>query len=357
MSAARHSLLFFLLAGLPFGCSAGSPSPTNSLSIPPTSSSVAAADKPPEVTASAAIPAPNAPPARAPLPAAPAGVDPERFEVLASICGVANYLQDGQARVGCRSGPPFAKQEHKPDGIIQSKADLYEVCLLSQFYKGSFSAAGKEQALLGIDPCGSDRANDISPGNVLLAERGPDGWQLVDYIQGLNINNCDIANRKDGSLLVCSDNMGAYGDGRLRWNFTLDFSKPAGKRVVVFSKIFSDAGISCMGTSLIEERGLTGAEEIKREFKDLNKDGFDDLRLTVEWAHLSGTPTVLKRVEAACKKNGNMVLEEKVILGKYKRFTLEFHGNETTLSPTPATQKLLEKWSETAPNFWWNVIN
>lgn len=292
-----------------------------------------------------------------PLPAAPAGVDAERFEVLASICGVAMYMQDGKPRVGCRNAPPFNQPGMQPDGKIETKGDLYEVCLLNDFYKGSFSAAGKEQAILGIDPCGPDRANDISPGSVALAERGPDGWKLVAYDRGVNINKCDIAKRKNGSLLVCSDNMGAYGDGSLRWNFTLDFSKSETQRIKIFSKLYKSAGISCMGgVGMVEERGLTGVEEIKREFKDFNNDGFDDLRLIIERAHTEGTPAVIKRVEAACKKNGNMHVDENVILGKYKRFTLEFLGNETTLAPTPETKKLLDKWSETAPNFWWNVV-
>lgn len=361
MSFARCSLGLFVVSGLTFGCSASSstsPAPTHSRPAPATSVAAAATSAAPAPAASAAMPVENTAPVRPPLPTAPAGVDPERFEILASICGVANYIQDGVARVGCRSAPPFDKPGNKPDGNIEMKGDLYDVCLLSEFYKGAFSAAGKEQAILSIDACGSDRANDISPGNVLLAERGPDGWHLVEYLRGLNIHKCDIAKRKDGSLLVCGDNMGAYGDGSLWWNFTLDFSKPAGKRVVVFSKLYKSAGISCMGgVSMVEERGLTGLEEIKREYKDLNKDGFDDLRLTIERAHTAGTPAVIKKVEAACSKSGGMHIEEKVILGKYPRFALEFHGNETTLTPTPQTQKLLDKWSETAPSFWWNIIN
>lgn len=107
---------------------------------------------------------------------------------------------------------------------------------------------------------------------------------------------------------------------------------------------------------MVAERGLTGVEEIKREFKDLNNDGFDDLRLTIERTHVDGTPSVMKRVKAACEKSDNMNIDEKAFLGKYKRYTLEFHGNDTTLSPTPETQKLLDKWAETAPSFWWNVV-
>ena len=292
-----------------------------------------------------------------PLPAAPEGVDAERFEVLASICGVAMYMQDGKPQVGCRNAPPFAKPGMQPDGKIETKGDLYEVCLLTEFYKGSFSAAGKEQAILGIDPCGPDRANDISPGSVALAERGPVGWKLVAFDRGVNINKCDIANRKNGSLLVCSDNMGAYGDGSLRWNFTLDFSKPEAQRIVIFSKLYKSAGISCMGSpALDEDRELTGVEEIKREFKDVNNDGFEDLRLTIKRASAANTPALLKRVDAVCKKNGNMHFDENVILGKYKQFTLEFRGNETTLEPTPETKKLLDEWSAKAPYFWWNVV-
>lgn len=357
MVSARLFLGICVATGLSFGCSSGSSTPTHTPPPQVTASAAASASAMPAPPVSAsAIAQPTTPP-KAPLPPAPAGVDAERFEILASICGVAMYMQDGKPIVGCRNAPPFAKAGMQPDGKIEIKGDLYEVCLLSEFYKGSFSAAGKEQAILGIDPCGPDRANDISPGSVVLAERGPDGWKLVAYHRGVNIAKCDIAKRKNGSFLVCGDNMGAFGDGSLRWNFTLDFSKPEEQRIVIFSKLYKSAGISCMGgATLDEDRELTGVEEIKREFKDFNNDGFEDLRLTIERAHTANTPAVLKRVDAACKKNGNMHLEESVILGKYKRFTLEFRGNETTLEPTPETKKLLEEWSKGAPYFWWNVV-
>jgi len=346
-----------LATGLSFGCSSGSSTPTHTPPPQVTSSAAASASAMPAPAVSASAVAPPTRPPKAPLPAAPAGVDAERFEVLASVCGVAMYMQDGKPQVGCRGAPPFDKPGLWPDGKIETKGDLFEVCLLSQFYKGSFSAAGKEQAILGIDACNPDRANDITPGSVLLAERGADGWRLVDSMRGINIEKCDIAKRKNGSFLVCGDNMGAFGDGSLRWNFTLDFSKPEKERVVIFSKIYKSAGISCMGSAgLDEDRELTGVEEIKREFKDVNNDGFDDLRLIVERAHAKNTPALLKRVDAICKKNGNTHFEEKVLLGKYKRFTLEFHGNETTLAPTPETKKLLEEWSHSASYFWWNVV-
>lgn len=51
-----------------------------------------------------------------------------------------------------------------------------------------------------------------------------------------------------------------------------------------------------------------------------------------------------------------MMQETKTFLGKYQRYQLEFHGDATTFVPTPATAKRLEEWSQTAPDFWWNIV-
>jgi hypothetical protein len=260
--------------------------------------------------------------------------------------------------VGCRSTPPFDGPEERPDGSIREASDASEVCFLDDFYQGSFSGPGRDEAILALDPCGADRTNDITPGNVVLAERADDGWRVVAVQPDTNVHGCSVSKRPDRTLLVCTSSMGAYGDGSLLWRFTLDFAEPTGKRVDVFAKLYQTASSSCMtGNANLEELGVTTLKVTNERFADQDGDGDEDLSFTVERAHTPGSPALGKRAEAQCKgtPDGTM-LDLQRLAGPTRRFSLEFKGERKTMVPTPATKKLLEAWRTEASEFWWNVV-
>jgi hypothetical protein len=293
------------------------------------------------------------------LPPAPPGVDPERFAVLASLCAVASFDGPSGTMVGCRSTPPFDGPGEQPDGAVRKAESFSDVCFLSDFYRGSFSGPGKDQVVLGLEACGDDRVNDIAPGNVVLAERGADGWRVVAVEKDTNARGCRLSKRADRTLLVCGDNLGAFGDGSLWWRFTLDFSLPAGGRANVFAKFFQTPGTSCLGaTELLIERGITQVSFSNERFADRDGDGDEDLSFTVERSHAPPSPALGKKVEAQCaarRTSGDATVDLKALAGAPRRVTLEFDGEGTTLVPKAGTKKLLEEWGKVAPELWWNL--
>ncbi len=316
----------------------------------------------PSTSASAPSPVSTepAPRTKPPLPPAPPGVDEGDFSILASLCAVSIWSGAGKPMVGCRSTPPFDGPAEAPDGSLLEAKDFSEVCFLEDIYRGSFSGPGKDQAILGLAACGDERANDITPGNVVLAENGPDGWRVVAVDRSVNVRGCKQSKRADRTLLVCSDGFGAYGDGSLSFRFTLDFSKPEGSRFHVFSKIYESAASSCMlGNGILEERGATFVDTKEERFEDLDGDGDEDLLLTVERGHVGPSAALVKRADAWCAKQpaGEPgILRPNVLAGKPKRFALRFSGEAETLVPAPATAKLLDAWGGDAPEFWWNAV-
>lgn len=300
--------------------------------------------------------APLSAPARPPLPAAPPGVDASDFAVLASVCPVASWDRGDKIMVGCRSTPPYAQ----PDGELLHAKDFAEVCFLEDVYRGSFSGPGKDEVILGLASCGKERWNDITPGDVVLAANGPDGWKVADVQRGANIHGCRTTARGGRTLLVCADNVGAYGDGSIAWRFTLDFSKPADTRYHVFAKLFENAPGSCMlGNGMLEERGATFVDTKAERWEDVDKDGDEDLIVTIERAAVKPSAALVKRADAWCAKqpaDEPAVLRPEVLTGKPKRFELRFDGAADTLVPTAQTAKLLDTWGAEAPEFWWSMV-
>jgi hypothetical protein len=289
----------------------------------------------------------------------PDGVDPEPFEVLADICALASVRDAvGDLRIGCRTGPPFDAPDARPDGRIEEKKDLNEVCFIDGFHRGSFSGVDQDEAVLGLVACGADRLNDISPGSVVLARKEATGWRTTAVIQNTNVHQCRVAERTDRTLLVCRDGIGAYGDGSLSWRFTLDFTKPRGKRMSVFAKLYASAGFSCLGgLGMVEERGVTVVEQVDERFHDRNGDGLEDLTVTVSRGNQDGSDALLKRAQAICNRSkGDPILPLDKLVGPMSRHRLVFDGTAAGLTATPATRKLLDEWGAEAPTFWWNVV-
>jgi hypothetical protein len=242
--------------------------------------------------------------------------------------------------------------------LIRQETDFSQVCFLETFLRGSFSAPGKDEALLGLAACGNDRANDITPGNVVLAARDEAGWRVREVERDTNLRGCAPSKGSSPTLLLCNDNIGAFGDGSLWWAFTLDFSRPSGKRENVFAKLYKTPAMGCgMGGDILAERGVATWTKSDDRIADTNKDGMADLSFTIERASAAPSPALATKYDALCKKNpdGGQMLEPSAFVGKPKRFTLDFKSQGRTLVPTAATKKLLDEWGEEAPESWWKI--
>jgi hypothetical protein len=124
----------------------------------------------------------------------------------------------GEARVeprfGCQCCAPF-------EGCAPGEAPVGSV---EQVYwprwtlSGSFTRAGAEQVLLGMDGCESHAQS--YGGLVLLARQG-DFFVLARYYSGLNPSDCRAFRRDDGrDLLVCHDqdvHQGFAREGLTQW--------------------------------------------------------------------------------------------------------------------------------------------
>lgn len=337
---------------------AGDPVPANvpvPTSQPPSPAASTGASASPTANSTRPEPVAKTPRQPPPLPDAPVGVDPEQFAALASLCAVAVWESPSGSMVGCRSTPPFDDADELPDGNLLVANDFSEVCFLDSFYRGSFSAPGRQQAILGLDACGAERVNDISPGNVVLAERDDRGWRVVAVEKSTNVRDCRVSQRPDRTLLVCADNIGAYSEGSLQWRFTLDFAIPEGSRTQVFAKLFASTPTTCAaGPDLFIERGVTYVHNVSERFADVDGDGDEDLVVTLDRAYTPGSSALGAKFDALCASGTNIV-EPRQLAGRTKRFTLRFEADAYTLEPTETTAKLLEAWGQDAPAFWWNV--
>jgi hypothetical protein len=210
---------------------------------------------------------------------------------------------------------------------------------------------------LGFAACGDDRANDVTPGNVVLAERAQAGWRVVAVESNTNVRGCNLSRRPDRTLLVCHDNVGAFGDGALDWRFTLDFSRPFGSRITIFAKWYLTPDTSCsFGSAILVERGATYVEVLAEQFDDTDHDGDEELTLTLQRAHVSGSRGLGERFDASCKRSAaDSMVSAKQLAGTPSRFTLKFSGEATTLAPTVSTQQIIEAWGREAPEFWWKL--
>jgi hypothetical protein len=297
-----------------------------------------------------------APPPRP--PPKPAGIDAETFDVLAGVCALASFRHaDGVLRIGCRSGPPFEAADARPNGTIYEAGHFSEVCFVDAFYPGSFSASGRDEAIVGLAACGEDRLNDITPGNVFLAEREETGWGVTAVHPDTNIARCTPSQRPDRTLLMCRDGMGAFGSGALKWRFTLDFAAPQGSRERVFSKLYMSAPYSCdHGLDMVGERGAAVVDELDEKVADRDGDGDDDLVVTVARASAEGTPALVQKAKSLCQAQpGDPTLDLDKLVGPKRRHRLLFEGTPKGLEPNAPTKKLLEQWGAEAPEFWWNL--
>ena len=354
MGVARPGCAFaFIIAA---SCAARAEDLDRTVSVEPP---IASADPRPDVTSSTSAAAASVSPKPPPLPPTPAGIDEERFQILASLCAVGIFTSPTQTLVGCRSTPPFEKPDELPDGTVRTVDDPYKICILSDYYRGSFSGVGKDEAILALDACNEDRANDITPGNILLTEKVGGVWRITGLVPDTNAHDCKLANRPDRTMLVCEAGMGAFSDGALDWRYSLDFAEPQGRRIKVFTKLYRSPPTSCMvGGEILGERGIVLVHTTDEKWVDIDKDGDLDITFTLQRAAVPPSAALAKKVEAQCAKNKDAApfVNLEKLAGPHKRFSIQIKAEATSFVPTPESQKLLDAWGAEAPEFWWNIV-
>ncbi|NUO54387.1 MAG: hypothetical protein HOV80_36545 [Polyangiaceae bacterium] len=343
--------------GVVSACASRAEDPDRTVSVEPPIAS--AAPRSPLSGSASAIASASTSPKPPPLPPTPAGIDKERFEVLASLCAVGMFTSPTATYVGCRSTPPFEKPDELPDGTLRDVDDPYKICILSDYYRGSFSAPGKDEAILALDACNEDRVNDITPGNILLAEKVSGVWRITGFQPDTNAHDCKLAKRPDRTMLVCEAGMGAFSDGALDWRYSLDFAEPQGRRIKVFTKLYRSPPTSCMvGAEILGERGIVLVNTTDEKWVDIDKDGDLDITFTLERAAVLPSAALAKKVEAQCAKNKDAApfVNLEKLAGPRKRFSIQIKAEATSFVPTPESQKVLDAWGAEAPEFWWNIV-
>lgn len=355
---ANNAVVTLLVTVFAAGCGGQSPAPTTKLVPSATAATLASASASTALpTTSTAVTA-----ARPAIPATPPGVDAGNFEILASLCAVGSFEGPSGTEVGCRFTPPYDKAEKLPDGQLRVVVDRNQLCVLGGIELGSFTAANKEQAVLRLETCGSERWNGSAPGDLVVAERAPEGWKQVALKRGTNLDGCDKLKREGRTVFVCDD---ATGDGRntLRWSYSLDFGAAPSERLQIIAKAYSGGSHFCGESSAFSpypsESRVTAIELGQRSFKDVDGDGDDDLVRTVERASVIGTSVQSKRIDTLCKRSRPeqpMILEPKHIVGAMRSFKLVFLSGPNGFRADPATRKLLRSWDGESPSFWMSQV-
>jgi len=363
----------FVLGASLFGCGArGEPAKEQApwtTTASPSRASLASTTSPlARVTASAAGSAsagPSAEPVPEPKERRPAGgfATLPNFDLFEPVCGLAVFDPDGtRPRFGCRSQPPFDRPGELPDGSVYVVDDVYDVCSADQTFRGAFKRAGAEEAIVGVDLCNPDGgqiANGAQPGFAMLLERHGGEWRYADMIADIDLWHCDSVAQADGrSLLVCESGFAAPPDGGVHFWYVVDFAEAPGKRVKRVATYYDAAfDIWCEPSPSMSpflEYGITKASTVDHRLVDFDKDGVMDLEIVVDRAHVAPTPSLDKRVAAACK--GKERAPSESLLPRGQRFTLQLRGNARSFEPTKASAKLLAAWSAEAPEFWMGAM-
>ena len=301
---------------------------------------------PPERSASAGHEGPRtAEPARdLPLPAAPAGTDPEQARIAASICAAA-YL--GKS-VGCRSHPPFTRPGQLPDGkFVEHKDDPLLFCGIDGVFRGSFTKPGAKQAIVSFSQCMEE--NEVwdagNPGSAVLVEERAGRWRAIDTLAAANLGLCQQTRRADGrDILLCRSNLGAPPAGDVIYFFLVDFARSP--RQGSMAKVFGDMPIC--GQDAFPS-GLISLEVTDMKLADLNRDGTKDLVVRVARSRVPPSPALDAKVRAACQGDPGMVDLERVLPPR-KTATLELVSKGDSFAPSAATQKLLDAWQAESPD-------
>jgi hypothetical protein len=117
--------------------------------------------------------------------------DQADLRLLEPFCRVVAPTKPGDP-VACAECPPFtavAQFQGSGGGTIGA------------IYRGSFSRAGADEALVTLDGC---EAHGDNYGGMVLVGHDSTGWRFVSYFAGAH-NECKATERDGRTLLLCSD--------------------------------------------------------------------------------------------------------------------------------------------------------
>jgi hypothetical protein len=276
-----------LVVALVVGC-ASTPAARDDGAVhtPPTAPAAPTPSPSPPTAAAEAQPTPPAP------PVVPARQYPDAMDVLADLCAVASH--DG--KTGCSCCPPFDDCRPKKGAQPEAAEPAYRPDVV---LKGSFSAPGREEAILGSDFQCQD--NLSAYGHVVIARRqGGKGWKLVDHLV-TSLQYASSYRLADGrDLAVVVSLVGKLPSYTLA---TWDLSKPEGEQAFHQEALMewtTDAYAGCTGV----EPGATLVDLRVLSLDQLERDGDGKLDLVLELLERSGKPN------AAYQKACNEMMEE-----------------------------------------------
>jgi hypothetical protein len=286
-----------------------------------------------------------------------ASLAPFRAEAeLRGLCGLAVHRDPtGWTTTGCRSLPPFDRPYERPDGEAVVVDDVYSVCAVSAVYRGSFSRAGADEAVLGFELCSDDEhpfVNGAQPGFAMLVERTGSGYRYASTMYDVRADECVVAMPRGApALLVCPGGLSAPPDGGAVWLHAIDFASPGGPSMRTIAAVALNAPTHpCdLGMPILDD-GVTVARVGRIVVRDGDNDGEPELEVPVERSHVPLSGGLVGRVEAACKPGATLDFER--LLPARKAHVLRFETNARRFVADAATKALLEAWALESSPFW-----
>jgi hypothetical protein len=250
------------------------------------------------------------------IDSAPAGPDPSRSriptakevaELLPVICAGSSIKVKTSSCWPC------------PNKIADGNGEALK---LETVLYGHFLSVRETAAILDVSGC-EPHANNYG-GTVILRWKGLTRWEFVRYEPGARSNDClKYAARGGLDLRVCRQYYSQMG-------FTIETFGLFDDMLETSQQSFSNDDLVTITSNSGQcmNPNLNGFEFAKVERRDLNRDGWSDLRLRVAEKHAQWTKG------SECN--------ETPVWGSVKTLTLEFLFDGKTLKATPATKPLVK---------------
>jgi hypothetical protein len=293
------------------------------------------------------------PKADAPDPAVP-DTDPLLAGIVRSICN-AVFERDqgtGKTSIGCTSHAPFQRPDEQSTGkIAPYNGEPTEFCRVQQLYKGDFTSATAEQAVLAFDTCSEGEGwNSSAPGSAVLVERGAAGWRVVQVHESINADTC-LRATTPGQLhyLVCRSGY-AIAQASMTYVHTLDFTQPA-PFATSLVKLFENVSGACDALDFDKPGERLNQLAISSFNIRKSADGADTLEVEVEAASLTLNPSQREKAKKTCalSKSGAPSKFDALrsLLPKSTKTILRFQGYP--LRAVRDAQQHLSRWHADAP--------
>ena len=230
----------------------------------------------------------------------------DAIAIMESICGEGGVTIQGDKAL-CNSCPSGVG-----NGVIGGELELKSVVY------GSFTEANVKEAFVDLEGCQPHAL--LYGGSALLRDTG-NGWSLVRYEEGLRSDNCYELQQNDGRhILACR--VETFFQGVSSDNiFSVEINPNKSERKVLFYGGNNEIYIAGCQPPYYDIKVLDFVS------RDINNDGQNDLTLKISEA--------ISNVDN-CKPD----------LSSPNTHELNFVLDDNSLTPTPETATLLEKFKE-----------